>query len=193
MTSPAPHRPTDLPPAARDAVAAVDADPRAAVKLLVTGGIGTGKSTVLTALRATLRAAGRPVLSRPPRPGDADGAAVIVDDADLLDDAQLEQLTDLVADPAATIVISTPPLAHHRPLRDLVVALHRENPTVQLGPLPPVEVGRFAAATLGEAPPPDLVRLLIATTAGLPFLLAPDPVGGRRRCARGCARRPGSR
>ncbi|ORA42997.1 helix-turn-helix transcriptional regulator [Mycolicibacterium chubuense] len=173
MTSPAPHRPTDLPPAARDAVAAVDRDPRAAVKLLVTGGIGTGKSTVLAAVRATLRRDGRAVLSRPPRPEDADGSAVIVDDADLLDDAHLEQLTDLVADPAATVVISAQPLAHHRALRGLVVALQRENPAVTLGPIPPVEVGRIAAATFGEAPAPDLVRLLMAATAGLPFLLRP--------------------
>ena len=38
MTSTAPHRPTDLLPAAREAVALVDADPRAPTKLLVQAG-----------------------------------------------------------------------------------------------------------------------------------------------------------
>ncbi|MEW5809675.1 MAG: isoniazid response ATPase/transcriptional regulator IniR [Actinomycetota bacterium] len=168
MTGPAP-RPTDLPPAAREAVAAVERDPRAAIKLLVTGGIGTGKSAVLGALRQLLRAAGRPVLSRP---GDGDGA-VLVDDADLLDDEDLERLTALVADPSATVVIGAQPLAHHHALRRLCTALERENPPVALGPLAPVEIGRIAAAATGEPASPDLVRLLVATTAGLPFLLRP--------------------
>ncbi|GJF12315.1 LuxR family transcriptional regulator [Mycolicibacterium cyprinidarum] len=174
MTSPAPKRPTELLP--REAVAAiaeVAADPRAATKLLVTGGIGTGKSTALAGLRAAFRASGRTVLSRPPRFEDSGGAAIVVDDAHLLDSADLDRLTELVADPAATVVIATQPLAHHPGLRGLTTALERENPAVALGPLPPVELGRIAAATLGAPPGPELVRLLTSATAGLPFLLLP--------------------
>lgn len=173
MTSPALHRPTELPPASRDAVAAVDADPCAPTKLLATGGIGTGKTTVLTAVRAALRTSGRPVLSRPPRPGDAENAAIVIDDAHLLDPADLDRLTDLVSDSAATVVIAAQPLAHFPTLRRLATALQRENAAVVLGPLPPVEVGRIAAAALGTPPAPDLVRLLLSATVGLPFLLAP--------------------
>lgn len=173
MTSPAPHRHADLPAGSREAVAAVEADPAAPTKMLVTGGIGTGKSTVLAALRAALRAAGRTVLSRPRRPGDPADAAVVVDDAQLLDSADLDQLTELVADSAATVVIATQPLAHHPALRGLVTALERENPAVTLGSVAPVEVGRAAATTLGAAPAPEAVRLLTTVTAGLPFLLRP--------------------
>ena len=177
MTSPAPHRPTDLPAAAREAVAVVDADPGAAIKLLVTGGIGTGKSAVLAAVRTALRTSGRAVVSRPPGPEDtsdpATAPAIVVDDAHLLDAPDLDRLTELVADPAATVVIAAQPLAHYPPLRSLATALERENPAIALGPLPPVEVGRTAAAMLGSPAPPELVRLLISATAGLPFLLRP--------------------
>lgn len=172
MTSPA-HRQVELPAAAREIVAAIDADPGVPAKILVVGGIGTGKSTVLAAVRAALRAADRAVLSRPRHSGDPADAAVVVDDAHLLDDADLDRLTGLVADSAATVVIATQPLAHHRALGALVTALERENPAVTLGSVPPVEVGRAAAATLGEPPAPEVVRLLAAATAGLPFLLPP--------------------
>lgn len=173
MASPAPHRPAELPAAAREAVTAIEADPAAPAKVLVTGGIGTGKSTVLAAVRAALRSASRPVLSRPRRPDDPAEAAVVVDDAHLLDPGDLERLTDLVADSGSTVVIATQPLAHNAPLRALVTALERENPAVALGSVTTVEVGRAAAATLGAAPAPEVVRLLTAVTAGLPFLLRP--------------------
>ena len=172
MTGPG-ARLTDLPPAAREAVGAVERDPHTVTKLLVTGGVGTGKSTVLAALRQLLRAAGRPVLSRPPGPGDGEGAAVLVDDADLLDSDELEQMTALVADPGATVVIGAQPLAHHPALSRLFLALERENLPVVLGPVPPVDVGRSMAAARGEAVAPELVRLLVGATAGLPFLLRP--------------------
>lgn len=163
----------DLPPASREAVAAVVADPLASTRVLATGGIGTGKTTVLAAMRAAFRAAGRPVLSRPARPGDPGEPAIVIDDAHLLDEPDLDKLTELATDPAATVVIAAQPLAHYPALRRLATALERENPAIVLGPLPPVEVGRIAAATVGAAPSPELIRLLVSATAGLPFLLFP--------------------
>ncbi|WP_422742724.1 isoniazid response ATPase/transcriptional regulator IniR [Mycobacterium sp. WMMD1722] len=167
MTSPA-----DLPPAAREAVDAVNADPTAPVKLLISGGIGVGKSAVLAAVRASWRDAGRQVLTRPPITR-TDAAVVVVDDAHLLAADELAQLTDLATDPAATVVIATEPLVHHRPLRALSTALERENPPVALGPSPPTEVARAAAILLGGPPPPDSIRVVMAATAGLPFLVRP--------------------
>src|ERR1044072_2904278 len=109
----------DIPPAARDAVAELISAPTEPVKVLVSGGIGTGKSSVLTAVRNALRASGVPVLTRPPRSGDDPGAAVVIDDAHLLDDDELSLLADKVADSAATVVVVTEPLAHRPALRAL--------------------------------------------------------------------------
>lgn len=165
--------PADLPPAAREAVDAVGVDPGVPVKLLVTGGVGAGKSAVLAAVRAPWRAAGRQVLARPPTAGAPPDAAVVVDDAHLLDAEELARLADLARDPAATVVVATEPLVHHRPLRALIAALERENPPVTLGPLPATEIARAAAVLLGGPPPPDSIRVLVAATAGLPFLVRP--------------------
>ncbi|CAA0108038.1 Spore germination protein GerE [Mycolicibacterium vanbaalenii] len=151
----------------------MDADPRSPTKLLVTGGVGTGKSTVMAAVRGSLRASGRPVVSRPLRSGDAVDSAVVVDDAHLLGADDLDRLTELVADPATTVVVAAEPLAHHPSLRGLATALERENPAVALGPLSPAEVGRSAAVLLGTPPAVELVRVVMSATAGLPFLLGP--------------------
>ena len=135
MATPAPEPRTDIPPPARDAVATLIAAPTVPVKILVSGGIGTGKSSVLAVVRSTLRAAGVPVLTRPPRDGDDPGAAVVIDDAQLLDDDELGQLIERVADPASTVVVAAEPLAHQPSLRALATAIERENPVVSLGAL----------------------------------------------------------
>ena len=58
MARPASEPLTDIPPAARDAVATLLAAPTVPVKVLVSGGIGTGKSSVLAAIRSALREPG---------------------------------------------------------------------------------------------------------------------------------------
>jgi DNA-binding CsgD family transcriptional regulator len=173
MASPAPEPLTDVPPPARDTVATLIAAPTVPVKLLVSGGIGTGKSSVLAVVRSTLRAAGVPVVTRPPRDGDDPGAAVVIDDAQLLDDNELGQLVERVADPASTVVVAAEPLVHQPSLRALATAIERENPVVTLGALTPAEVNRTAAETLGVPTAPEIVRCLMVATAGLPFLLGP--------------------
>jgi DNA-binding CsgD family transcriptional regulator len=173
MATPAPEPLADIPPAARDAVASLTAEPTAPVKILVSGGIGTGKSSVLAPIRSALRAAGVAVLTRPPRDGDAPTAAVVIDDAHLLDDDELGELIERVADPASTVVVAAEPLAQRPSLRALSTAMERENPVVLLGALTPAEVGRNTAETLGAAPSSEIVRSLMVATAGLPFLLRP--------------------
>ncbi|OMC28936.1 helix-turn-helix transcriptional regulator [Mycobacterium sp. GA-1841] len=161
-------------------------DPSAPVKLLVSGGIGTGKSTTLAEIRSTLREAGRTVLTRAPRPGDAPEAAFVVDDAHLLTDDEIDCLAERVADPGSTVVVAAEPLTQRRPLDTLTTALERENPVVRLGPLGSTEANRTLAAALGVAATADTVRSVSAVTAGLPFLLhaAADavdaPVDGAR-------------
>lgn len=173
MARPASEPLTDIPPAAQDTVAAVLAAPTAPVKVLVSGGIGTGKSSVLAAIRSALRAADVAVLTRPPRDGDDSAAAVVIDDAHLLDDAELGRLGEVVADPASTVVVAAQPLAHHAALRSLATAIERENPVVSLGTLSPAEVNRIASEILGAPTTSEIVRSLMVATAGLPFLLQP--------------------
>lgn len=160
---------SDVPPGAREAVAAVLADPAATIKVMVTGGIGTGKSTALAAVRAAWRDAGRRVLTRAPGTADAPGAAVLVDDADLLSDDELSALTDLVGDAAATVVVAAQPRSHRNALRALATALSRENPVSRLGPLAPAGF----AECIGAEATRDVLRELFAATAGLPFLVGP--------------------
>ena len=173
MTTPASEPLTDIPPAARDTVAGLLAAPTAPVKVLVSGGIGTGKSSVLATIRSALRAAGVTVLTRPPRDSDDAAAALVIDDAHLLDDAELGHLGERVADPASTVVVAAQPLAHHQALRSLATALERENPVVSLGALGPAEVNRLAAETLSAPQTSEIIRSLMVATAGLPFLLQP--------------------
>ncbi len=173
MARPASEPLTDIPPAARDTVASLLAAPTGPVKVLVSGGIGTGKSSVLAAIRSALRAAGVAVLTRPPRDGDDAVAAVVIDDAHLLADAELGRLGELVADSASTVVVAAEPLAHHPALRSLATAIERENPVVSLGALSAAEVNRVVAETLGAPMTSEIIRSLMVATAGLPFLLQP--------------------
>ena len=172
MATPASDPLTVLPPAARDVVAALQDAPTVPVKILVSGGIGSGKSSVLAAIRSALRAADVAVLTRAPKKVNG-SAAVVIDDAHLLDDAELARLGELVADPAATVVVAAEPLAHHPALRSLATAIERENPIVSLGAFSPAEVHRLATETLGTPPTSEIIRSLMMATAGLPFLLAP--------------------
>jgi DNA-binding CsgD family transcriptional regulator len=119
------------------------------VKLLISGGIGTGKTTVLGAARNALRAAGMTVIARPPRDGDPSDAAFVIDDAHLLAETELLSLTERIADPRTTVVVAAEP---QEQLRDLTVALERDRPRMSLGPVPVAED-------------------LLACTAGLPFLV----------------------
>src|ERR1044072_2342155 len=102
MSGPAPVTLTDIPPAAREAVSTLVASPSEKVKLLVSGGIGTGKSSVLATTRNALRAPTIPVTPRAPRAGDDPDAAIVIDDAHLLADEELVVLAERVSDPGAT-------------------------------------------------------------------------------------------
>lgn len=142
--------PVDVPPSARDALQALANAAKTPMKLMVSGGIGTGKSTALAAARDALRGAGLTVLARPPRAGDPPDAALVIDDAHLLADAELLAVTERVTDPGATVVVAAQP---QEQLRDLTVAIERDGRHISLGPLP------------GTEP-------LVECTAGLPFLLS---------------------
>ncbi|HTY28815.1 MAG TPA: isoniazid response ATPase/transcriptional regulator IniR, partial [Mycobacterium sp.] len=162
--------PPNLPPAVRAMVDAVAAAPSSPVKLLLTGGLGTGKSLVLNLIRDALRDAGISVVSRPP--GSADPAAVVVDDAHLLSPAELSRLTDLIAEPSSTVVVATLPRDHDEGLRALMAAIERERPRVVLEPLAGGEVSRLLADPSGHPPRTEVVTSVMAASGGIPFLVA---------------------
>jgi DNA-binding CsgD family transcriptional regulator len=173
MAGPAPEALTDIPPAARDAVSALTAAPAEPVRILVSGGIGTGKSSVLAMMRNALRSADIQVMTRAPRAGDDPAAAIVIDDAHLLADEELEQLAERVSDPASTVVVSAEPLIQRQALRALATVLERENPVIILGALTPPDVTEAAGLAAGGQPATEIVRALMLSTAGLPFLLRP--------------------
>ena len=88
-----------IPPAAREAIRLLANAATSPMKLLISGGIGRGKSTAAATARDTLRRAGLTVLTRPPRAGDPPDAALVVDDAHLSSEPDLRDLTERVADP----------------------------------------------------------------------------------------------
>jgi DNA-binding CsgD family transcriptional regulator len=173
MAGPDPEHLTDIPPAARDAVSALIAAPTEPVNILMSGGIGTGKSSVLALIRVTLRKADVPVVTRAPREDDDRDAAIVIDDAHLLTDQELDRLAERASDPGSTVVIAAQPLAHRPALRALATAMERQSPVISLGSLSASEVSHAAAAALGAPPPTEIVRALIVSTAGLPFLMRP--------------------
>src|SRR4051812_50145438 len=116
MTGPAPN---DLPPQAREVVEAFAANPTAAAKFLVTGGIGTGKTATLSAIRAVLRSADIEVTTRAAPGSPAGGAAMVVDDAHLLSSAELRTVANWIDDSSTTVVLSAQPFQHHDALRSI--------------------------------------------------------------------------
>jgi DNA-binding CsgD family transcriptional regulator len=162
--------PREVPPQAHQLVEALASDPTVTTKVVVVGGMGTGKTATLCAIRSALRAGGVEVMARPASAPRA-AAAAVVDDAHLLADAELQALADWVNDPSATVVIATQPYQHHGALRALTAAMERENPPVVLGALTTQELHRAAAAALPGPPSAEVVRSLMNATAGLPFMV----------------------
>jgi DNA-binding CsgD family transcriptional regulator len=155
------------------AVAAVVSSPTEPAKVLLSGGVGTGKTLVLNEIRTAMRAAGVTVIARLPRGGDPPGAAVVIDDAHLLGTSDLERLIEIVGEPARTVVIAAEPLSHQPGLAALRTAMTREAPVVGLGPLTSGDVHRIASDVLGAPASTDLVSAIMAATEGLPFLVHP--------------------
>src|SRR6185312_6851818 len=163
-----PSAPQEVPPQAQGIVGAFENDPTGTAKVVVSGGLGTGKTATLSAIRSALRAGGVEVLTRPTS-APRTGAALVVDDAHLLTDAEIDALTDWVYEPSATVVLATQP--YHGPLRTLAAAIERENPPVVLSALPTQELHRASTAVLGAPPSAEVVRSLMNATAGVPFLV----------------------
>lgn len=141
-----------LSPKASEALSALAAGP---VKLLVTGGVGTGKSTLLVAVRDALRDAGSAVLTRAPADSDPADAAVVVDDAHLLTSAEMQRLTEFATEPSSTVVVAAQPRDHDENLQALMTAIDRQRPRISLGPLTSAEISRLMTDPSGHPPAPN--------------------------------------
>lgn len=160
----------DIPARARDAIANLTANASEPVKLLISGGTGTGKSAVLAAAREAYKKSGYPVITRAPRPGDPTAARYLIDDVHLLNDEEVSALNERMAAPEATVVVASEPLTRRDALRTLMTSLARENAVVSLGGLGLEEVSELLSSS-ELSPPPEVLRTLMMCTAGLPFLM----------------------
>ncbi|KAA1249818.1 LuxR family transcriptional regulator [Mycobacterium simiae] len=133
--TPQPH-PTEVSTAARRVLDELANAATTPVRALICGGIGTGKTTLLAAARDTLRGAGLTVLTNPAQRDELPGAALVVDDAQLLTDPELLRLAKWVADPRATVVVAAEVHQHRPALRALMTAIEQSRPRISLGPLP---------------------------------------------------------
>lgn len=156
-------------------------------KRFITGGIGTGKSTALEAVRRRLRDSERTFVGRVPDPGDSE-SAVVIDDAHLLSDAELQELAGMADDPDRMVVVAAQCRDHHIGLRDLAAALERENNRITLGPLSSGEIYQVLADPSGHPPPPELVSTVLTASAGIPFLVAAIGTATRPLTAACCTR-----
>ncbi len=178
------------PPAAgpvTSARAALDALAGEPVRLYISGGIGTGKSTALQAVRRKLGDSGRIVCSRVPDSANTD-SAVVIDDAHLLDDAALRELAELADDSDRAIVVAAEPRDHDRALRGLAAALERDRPRMTLGRLSSGEISHLVADPSGHPPSPGVLAAVLAASAGVPFLLAAIAAAPRPLTAASVAR-----
>ncbi|HEX3789647.1 MAG TPA: LuxR C-terminal-related transcriptional regulator [Pseudonocardiaceae bacterium] len=148
--------------AARRLLTDVRTDPRAGLVAGVTGPGGTGKSGLLDALTQAYDQAGLTVHhGLPDGPPSAD-AVVLLDDAHLLDEVRLTDLTTLAGRPGARLVVAYRPW----PLRPALSTLARSRPEVRLGHLDRSEV-----AALLPGASPDLLDEVCARTGGSPALV----------------------
>lgn len=150
-----------------------------AVKVLVNGTAGSGKTFVLSRIREALGSAGTPAVNHVPEaaPGPNTGPFVI-DDADSLTDRQLETLRAVVEnDPAAIIVVAAAP-RRNPALRSLFQALERESPAITLGPVNATDIGRMSplAAPFAEQIAAASGGVLALTAAAVERLGDPDPL-----------------
>lgn len=151
------------------------------VRLFVVGGIGTGKSTALEAVRRSLRESGRTVVSRIPDPSDTE-SAVVLDDAHLLDD-DLRALVELVDQADRTIVVAAESRETNPLFRKVSAALEREHTRITLGQLSSGEISHVLTDPSGHPAASEAVSAVLAASAGIPFLVAairdsPRPVTG---------------
>ncbi|WP_330184384.1 LuxR C-terminal-related transcriptional regulator [Nocardia sp. NBC_01503] len=165
----------DTLPCAREIFRELDSDDPAPLLYLLRGRSGTGKSTLLTAIRNRLRAHGVTLTENPaevlaqrggPHPRGRGALALVLDDAQAMTDADFETLCAAVESGTHSVVVATLPRPHDARLRALAEAVARRGRVVDLRALGVTEIAPFARE-LGMMVPRGLAQHIHRQTAGI--------------------------
>ncbi|MGW0045635.1 LuxR C-terminal-related transcriptional regulator [Nocardia cyriacigeorgica] len=140
MAEPAPAAAFETLPCARELFRELDSG--VPVVHLIRGRSGTGKSTLLEAVRARLRERGVVVSDIPRSNGEA--GALVIDNVEALDHTELAALRTAIESGAKTVVAAGRPRHHDPQLRALFDAALRRGRVAELRPLGVAEIAPFA-------------------------------------------------
>ena len=157
----------------------IDAKPDAGLLLDVVGPGGCGKTPLIEAAALHYTKGGVEVIRDPCTTGDLTGAAVLIDDAHLLDDASLGRLRQLALIADRRLIVAHRRWSASPALTALGAALTAHRPPIVLGHLDRPATADRVSELLGAPCPEPLTRLLFEQAAGLPVLLDQLVVGLR--------------
>lgn len=148
------------------------------LEALVLAGLMTGPTGSLGSLGAAVEGLSLAVAGSS-RTARAQRAVIVVDDADLLDDASASVVAAVAGRTGAKVVASSrPPTAGSRPVADLLAG--GDATVLTMPSLPLEELHRVVSETLGTDVDPDTAGRLYALSGGLPGLARTVALEARR-------------
>ncbi|GDY31178.1 helix-turn-helix transcriptional regulator [Gandjariella thermophila] len=156
---------------ARELLQAVEADPFAPLHVGVMAPGGYGKTRLLAELAQAYRSAGVDVAGvRQAMTDSVDttSTALLVDDAHLLGEPQLDRLRRLAETEQIRLVVGYRPWPRPAGLSELTEVLGPTRQPLTLGPLDRDQIRELAGSSLGARPRPALVEFVQAWTGGVP-------------------------
>jgi len=157
----------------------IDAAPGAGLLIDIIGPGGCGKTPLIEAAARHYAGAGVPLVRDCGESGDLTGAAVVIDDAHLLGEADLAWLRELARSPGQRLLVAHRRWPTSSALTALGSVLTAHRPPIVLSHLDRAAVAGRAGELLGTPCPEPLTRLLFEQTAGLPVLLEQLVIGLR--------------
>ncbi|MEU8901585.1 LuxR C-terminal-related transcriptional regulator [Nocardia sp. NPDC048505] len=166
----------DTMPCARDIFRELDSaaarrSTHAPVVALIRGRSGTGKSTLLAAVRTRLHEQGIPLCDTvchpcPESHPEGPRPALLIDNAHTLSPQDLRSLCGFIESGRCTIIVTVQPRPHDPDLRALADAVSRRGRVLDLRPLGVADIGPFARE-LGMTVPRHVAQHLHQQTGGI--------------------------